>query len=317
MRFSRKLLAPVLGALLLTLGCLGWPGAAKAGIVCGATYNTVDFGAASTVTVTLDYNCTNFDSVSANFTICAMLGTPSWPGSASQPAMSSGSGATLNFNLYTNAAHTTVWTGSTFLTDPVSMTPGGTASGTLTYYGLIASGQSPPAESFSSDFYNTVLGILSGGTCQPNLGSPQFNGASTSLHVTAAPSNSCTVSAGNVNLGTVFSTATNLSGSNTISVNCPSGTAYYIGLSPSNGSSVGSGILTGTGGNTDQPAYQLHSGSPTGPVWGNTATSSSVGNGVAATGTGSTQSFSAYVAVPSANYTPDTYADTVTVTVNY
>ncbi|MBU6503769.1 MAG: spore coat protein U domain-containing protein, partial [Burkholderiales bacterium] len=63
--------------------------------------------------------------------------------------------------------------------------------------------------------------------------------------------------------------------------------------------------------------YQLYSNATLSNVWGNTASSASVGNGVAGTGTGSAQSIPVYAKAPSANYTPDSYSDTVTVNVNY
>jgi spore coat protein U-like protein len=138
---------------------------------------------------------------------------------------------------------------------------------------------------------------------------------------------SCAVTAGagaNVNVGSVASTATNSAGSNTISVNCTKSTPYFIGLAPSaanGGTNSGSGAMASTGGvagNTDKVAYQLRStAGVSGTVWGNTATTSTVGNGVAGTGNGSAQSHTVYATVPSANFTADSYADTVTVTVNY
>jgi spore coat protein U-like protein len=131
----------------------------------------------------------------------------------------------------------------------------------------------------------------------------------------------CTVTAGsasNIALGTVPSTATNTLGNNTITVYCSKTTPYFIGLAPSNANSAGAGVLSGTGGNTDTVPYQLSStAGPSGTIWGNTATTSSVGNGVSGTGTGINQTHTVYVTVPSANYTPDTYTDTVTINVNY
>lgn len=131
----------------------------------------------------------------------------------------------------------------------------------------------------------------------------------------------CTVTAGsasNIALGTVPSTATNTLGNNTITVYCSKTTPYFIGLAPSNANSAGAGALSGTGGNTDTVPYQLSStAGPSGTIWGNTATTSSVGNGVSGTGTGLNQTHTVYVTVPSANYTPDTYTDTVTINVNY
>ncbi len=137
----------------------------------------------------------------------------------------------------------------------------------------------------------------------------------------------CTVTAGaasNINLGTaVNATATNTTGSNTISVNCSKTTPYFIGLAPSTangGNTTGAGSMSSVANfatNTDKVPYQLNQTSATGPVWGNTATTTAVGNGVASTGTGLAQSFTVYATAASANFTPDAYADTVTVNVNY
>jgi spore coat protein U-like protein len=137
----------------------------------------------------------------------------------------------------------------------------------------------------------------------------------------------CAVTAGatsNINLGTVATTAVNTTGSNTISVTCSKTTPYYIGLAPSaanGGTTTGSGSMSTADalpGNTDTVPYQLTSTpGPSGTVWGNTATSTTVGNGVAGTGTGTAQSLTVYATAPSANFTPDSYADTVTVNVNF
>src|SRR5690606_11527013 len=64
---------------------------------------------------------------------------------------------------------------------------------------------------------------------------------------------SCSVAAGgsNIDLGTVVSSATNVAGSNTITVTCTKGTPYHIGLAPSGGATDGSGTMTSTtAGNT-------------------------------------------------------------------
>lgn len=71
--------------------------------------------------------------------------------------------------------------------------------------------------------------------------------------------------------------------------------------------------MTGTGSNTDKVPYQLSSTpGPSGTVWGNTSLNTVTGNG-----TGTTTSYPVYATVPSANYTPDSYADTVTIAVTY
>ncbi|ADO48527.1 Csu type fimbrial protein [[Enterobacter] lignolyticus] len=136
----------------------------------------------------------------------------------------------------------------------------------------------------------------------------------------------CTVTAGassNINLGTVSATAINTSASSTISVNCSKTTPYFIGLSPSSangGNTNGAGAMSSVANaatNSDKVPYQLNQTSATGPVWGDTATSTTVGNGVAGTGTGAAQTLTVYATAASADFTPDSYADTVTVNVNY
>ena len=135
--------------------------------------------------------------------------------------------------------------------------------------------------------------------------------------------NSCTIAAGtasDIDLGTHPATDTNIAGSNTITVNCSKTTPYYIGLAPSNADTGGAGVLSSTsgGGNTDQVPYQLRQTAGTaGIIWGDTATATAAGNGMAGTGTGADQTNTVYVTVPSADYTPDSYADTVTVHINF
>jgi spore coat protein U-like protein len=132
----------------------------------------------------------------------------------------------------------------------------------------------------------------------------------------------CSVTAGNasnIDFGTVNSSATGLVASSNISVTCSKTTPYNVGLMPSNTNTSGAGVMKSSvpATNTDTVAYQLRSVSGTGPVWGSTATPTTVGNGVAGTGTGAAQSIPVFATVANANVTPDSYSDTVTVTVNY
>ena len=141
------------------------------------------------------------------------------------------------------------------------------------------------------------------------------------FQVTMTIQKACTVTAGapsNIALGTVASTATNVAGNNTITVNCSKTTPYFIGLAPSNANTGGAGQMSGTGANVDKVAYQLRSATGTsGAIWGNTATTTTVGNGVTGIGTGLPVSIPVWANAPSANFTPDSYADTVTVNVNF
>ena len=123
-----------------------------------------------------------------------------------------------------------------------------------------------------------------------------------------------------IDFGTQSGTATNLQGSTALTVQCTRTTPYYIGLLPGNGNTAGAGLMYGQAPLTaaDTVAYQLRStAGMSGTIWGNTATSISVGNGVAGTGTGSDQNHTIYATLASANAAAGNYQDTVTVTVNY
>lgn len=309
-------LPAIILSLCLSLWLLLTPEEAQANVVCSLTGQTINFGTSNTATGSIGYSCINYSSSSTSLELCSTRGSPSWPGTTSQPRMLSGSNQ-LAFNLYTDSSYSKVWVGTEILRKSISIPANGTVTGSLTFYGRIPTGQGAPAGSYTAYFYATSLGMRDSGDCVEHVAS-EFDGMNNTLTVTATVSNACTVTASNLALGTVAATSTAIAGTTTLSVTCPSGTAYYIGLAPSNGSTTGAGTMTGTGGNTDKPAYQLRSTSgSSGTIWGNTATTTSVGNGVAGTGNGAAQNRTVYVTMPSANYRPDSYSDTVTINVNY
>lgn len=124
--------------------------------------------------------------------------------------------------------------------------------------------------------------------------------------------------ASDIDLGTEDASATDLAGSSSFTVNCSKTTPYYIGLVPSNGDTGGAGVLSPSGASTDTVPYQLRQTAGTaGAIWGGTATTTAAGNGKAGTGNGADQTIDVFVTVPSADYAPDSYSDTVTITVNY
>jgi len=309
-------------ALVLAACCLALPGKAHASVTCSVTSASIVFGSSSTGTGSIAYSCTTTDVLGDNFTLCGALGTPG-SGTTAAPQMISGA-YSLNLNLYTNTGRTQVWTNTATITAAVTMpalSGGSTVTGSIPFYGSIPGGQAPASGTYGVTFSGTILGVVEGGTCNQTYNNTLvlvFTGASTNLTASAMVPSNCTVTAGTaLSLGSVLATASAVSGSTTIMVNCTLATPYYLGLSPSNGNTAGAGVLTGTGGNTDHPPYQLRSVSSAGPVWGNTATATSVGNGIAGTGNAATQTITAYASLPSANFTPDSYSDTVTVNVNY
>lgn len=151
------------------------------------------------------------------------------------------------------------------------------------------------------------------------------NDSTTTFTVTLIVQKTCNVNTlTNVNLGTVNAGVAPAVASGTFSVACSNTTPYYIGLAPqSTASTTGAGNMAGQAvGNTGTLiAYQLYQNNTGTTVWGNTATTTTVGNGESGTGAGVTTptTFTVYAGVAAAatNVVPDTYKDTVTVNVNF
>jgi spore coat protein U-like protein len=160
------------------------------------------------------------------------------------------------------------------------------------------------------------LALIAVGTCA-FAASAATSPATATFQVKMSIVKSCSVSASDINLGAQDSIATNIISNSTISVKCSKTTPYFIGLGVA-GSTSGAGQMLGTSGNTDKVPYQLRStASMTGTIWGNTATSTVIGNGVTGIGDGTTQAHTVSVTVPDANYNIDSYVETVTVNVNF
>lgn len=145
---------------------------------------------------------------------------------------------------------------------------------------------------------------MNGGSTRATQGLDRFP-----FTVQAAIEPSFTITAtSDVNLGPRSASETNITGSNSsaITVNCTTGGSYYIGLKPYNNSTTGAGVMSGTGGNLDKVPYQLRSNAGiNGTIWSNTATSTTVGNGVADFGTGSNKIYEVFIKVPTADFKPE------------
>lgn len=324
-----------LWSLLLATSC-ATTHHANANVVCNASGTTViNFGAVTvngpggaSATGTIGYTCTNYDNTAVDIHLCVQGGNNvSYPGTPAQPVMQGGTPA-LNYNVYTSAAHVVPLEPTNIITAPLHINGGNgqhpSNPPAITLYGFFPGGQTSPPGNYTGYLYSNTFGFAASAnstTCSANYSDANhsYSGQSgISIQVNATVVNACTVSATAVDFGTVASTATSLAQTGTLSVNCPAGTAYTIGLAPSSNTTNGAGQMSGTGANADKVPYQLRSGAgPGGAIWGNTATAGSVGNGVAGTGNGLPQSRTVYVTVPGANYRPDSYSDTVTVNVNY
>ena len=330
--------AAILGSVMMVLLLFAAPARAQ-NISCSPVSmtnlsfaNVNPLSSLTAANATLSYTCTNNTNQTRSATLCFSINEPGG-GPTNPRQMKDGAGDVLQFQLYQDPTYTTVW-GSSFFGSPtpvmvnITLGKGASSSGSATLYGQVLNGQTsaiPTGTLYQDNYQNgdTALtinerkGNSPPGSCDTGAAVAYFP-----FLVSATVTKQCTVSAGatsNINLGSVPSTQTNISGNNSVSVSCSNTTPYYIGLSPnSTASTTGAGTMSGAlGGNTDKVPYQLYSNASLSNVWGNTATSTSVGNGVSGSGTGSAQSIPVYAKAPSANYTPDSYSDTVTVNVNY
>lgn len=300
------------------------PGAVCAQTSCTATHPTLNFGTIKVSTGSgasdsgsITYSCRNSGAATVAFILCVAIGTPA-PGSPSRPLLQGPRASTLDFNLYADPLSGNVWDGGHPLSVPLSIAPGSTLTGTISYYGRIPGDQaSAVAGTYQSSFGRTKLGYLAGSSCSAK---PGFRFPSFTLKVKAKLGNACTVSAGpSLNFGSAGGVAAGtlaIKGSDIIAVTCPNKTPYNVGLLPSNGDAGGIGVMKGAG--TDTVQYQLYQDAAFSRVWGNTATRTSAGNGRHGIGNGTAQSLTVYAqTISSTDVTPDRYMDIVQINVNY
>jgi spore coat protein U-like protein len=123
----------------------------------------------------------------------------------------------------------------------------------------------------------------------------------------------CTVSAVSINFGN-YSGTQSTPGGTPITVSCPTGTAYNVGLDAGTGAGASTSVREMTGPASATLSYQMFQNPSRTINWGNTP-----GTDVASgTGTGSAQTINIYPQMAAEqNVAPGTYSDKVTVTVTY
>ncbi|MBS0583174.1 MAG: spore coat U domain-containing protein [Proteobacteria bacterium] len=298
----------------------------------GVAFSGVDpLSSRTDVNGTVSYSCKNSAGSQRSARVCISIGESG--GGSTNPRLMSGSGGTLQFQLFEDSARTQVWGSDVWGGNPtmgwssnaftLTLAANQTLTGSLTMYGRVLAGQTGAAPGSYADTYaagDTLMTIneQAGATPPASCGGTTTTGPFT-FQVSASVIKNCNVSANDLNFGSVAAGNVPASGSTTLSVTCSNKMAYYVGLAPlSVAGTTGAGKMKGTGANTDTVAYQLYQNSALTTVWGNTATSTSAGNGVAATGSGAAQSMTVYAKVTgSTDVTPDSYSDVVQVNVNY
>jgi spore coat protein U-like protein len=290
---------------------------------CNFGISNVNFGSVDVlaggnvdVTATLNINCTGVALTTIR--ICPSIGAGSG-GADTTSRLMSGPG-TLRYQLYQDAARTTVWGSYTWglpgtpPTIDLALGLGGSGSTTRTIFGRVFGGQSTaPAGSYVSNFtaaqtsfVYAALGVL---PC-PNLLLPQT--ANPTFTVNATVVNNCLVTPQNLNFGTQGVLSANIDASSLLSVTCTPGTSYSVGLNGGNAGAAPTARKLAKGGETI--TYGLYRDAARSQPWGDTIGT----NTAAGTGSGIAQDLTVFGRVPpQATPTAGTYTDTIVVTVTF
>jgi spore coat protein U-like protein len=332
-----------LAPLCLAAGLLLPPLPALAQL-CTASATTVSIGSSVDVVSGANYSGSGNYTItcnigllgvgSANISACINI-----PGASGATPRTLNNGAnTLAYNLYSDSAHTTVWgtyggsPGIPNPPNPVNLTVsslllGGTVtSSAVPIYGYLQSSQNTtaiadtytatPAATLTYNYsYSTLFSPGTPPAC--TSGPSGSNGSSAfALTVNATVINDCIASASTINFGSgvgVLSSAIAVTG--TITAKCTSGDVYTIALNKgtTTGASLSDRQMAGSG--SAVVHYQLYTDSGHSTVWGDGTSGTSTAGG---TGNGATQSYNVYGLVPAQTTpAPNTYSDTVLVTVTY
>jgi len=304
--------------ILLAVGSV----ATAAAQSCSVTVSALNFGSIDvtqnttfTTSSTLNISCSGLSS----YTVLACIGfgggTGGINGSGNPRYMSNGAN-TLSYEIYKDAAHTTVWgsdwtgSGGTKAQFNVPLNGSGNGSMSVPVYGLVFASQRSVAtgsylSSFTTGDVNLQLSYVPSG-CGSYYTPPTFN-------VTATVIPACTVSATNLSFGSAGLLTSNVDATSIVSVTCSNAAPYNVGLSA--GSGTGATVAArkmSSGGSTI--TYSLYQNSARTTVWGTTiGTDTETG-----TGTGSAQNLTVYGRVPpQTTPAPGAYSDTIIVTVTY
>lgn len=331
------------GLYLVPLAFLLPTSNAQAAVNCTAMMASVNLGDITpanadneSITATLKYDCRNTYVFSRNVSICLAVDGGDYDQNDVFPRYMKNTTATPSLAFTMKLPNNTIWgsrnyTGGSEYKTVVKVPGGTTTSFNVPIQISLSSGYNnisatPGNYTNNFDGGSTAMSYdvdgLFGGNINCSNKSLQSN--TFPFKVQATVIKDCKVTtASDVNLGSQPANEINIPGNSNIGVTCTKTTPYNIGLAPKTpnpiGNTNGGGFLNGTGGNTDKVPYQLRSAVGTnGKEWGNNgSTIDTLTNGVTGTGSGAEQLNNVYVTVPSADFKPDTYTDTVTIHVNY
>ena len=281
---------------------------------CAASSGSVLFGVvdvlpatAIDVTSSLSVTCS---SVTGQQRLCVSIGRGSAGDAVSRQLV--GSGGSIRFDLYEDAARTQLWGSwwSGWDTAGLQLDVPGNGTYSINIYGrLFGSQQQAIPGSYNSTIADVVMqwGTASGLPC------PTGAAATSNIVVTAKVSSSCAIGASTLDFGSVPSLNSAVPGATTLQVQCSNTVPYVVSL---DGGTAGAADpsarkMTQASGRISYGLYQdpAHT-----QPWGNRAGV----NTKSATGAGTSQPMAVYGLVPAQpTPSPGAYTDTIVATVTY
>jgi spore coat protein U-like protein len=287
-------------------------------------FGTIDLTAGVNYSTTVNLTATCTGIAGRIVRICPNFnqGSGGANGSGSARYMLNGANQ-LVYNIYRNAAYTTVWGSYTWGLPPIpptiNITLNGAGNGTASRIvrARVPLGQGglpvgPYASSFAGAQTRINYAYSTSGNCT-TISSLNLNPTQTPFTVSAIAGGVCTVTATDLDFGTRTLLNSNADATNTISVRCPTGTPYQIGLDGGQAGASQPDQREMTNG-TDSIVYGIYSNAARTTGWGDTIGTNTVGG----TGSGAFQNYTAYGRIaPQTTPPADTYDDAIVVTVTY
>jgi len=316
-RGARRLPArlALLAACLLVAWLLPRPAAAACWI---ASSPTISFGTANaggaTSTGTLHFVCDNYDAAPRTYRVCLYMNPNTPTGVAPRRMVNWGvtPNAYLSYDLYADPARTQVL-GSESSGHPVYSTvltvQQGQAGGSMPIHARLAPGQTVAAGSYVSQNTSVLRWADRSGPSAPSA-AECANGSTHYTEVRANYENGCFIStATDLDFGTVTALGAPRDRTSAISLHCPAGTAWRVGLDYGANAQGNNRRMAGPGGYI---GYQLYRDNGRTQAWGPSSPNDATG-----TGNNATQTLTVHGRVPPQAVAPGTYSDTVTVTLTY
>lgn len=320
-----------LALLGLCLCGLLLPGRASAQSCTTTTSPTINFGSVdvlsgvdpAVVSSSITVKCTAANKATDNFKVCLSIGGAS----GTTPRVMANGSNLLQYNLYSDSAHTQIW-GSIFSGNPTGVndltltaTSGGSATLVVPIYAYmqVSLNTTLPAGVYQQDLTNSQVALnYSYSTGTPATCSTGGNNiviGSFGFTPTATVINNCYVTTAPVNFGSATTLGGSLTANGAIKATCTMSDSYTIKLNAggTSGATLADRRMQGPG--TNVAHYQLYTNSGLTTVWGDGTSSTST---VTGTGNATQQSYTVYGRVQSQTTpAPGSYSDAVTVTVTY